>query len=165
MTDAKRRLRRALSRVPWLLTLARLAVITIRTCLRSRVTGLASAAGFFLLLSLPPLVLGLFGGLGYLGNMLGEAAVTDVRAAVTDYAARFLTEDVINSTLGPTIDDVFRGGRIDLLSVGFLLSLWSGSRALNVFVDTISIMYGAAFFMYVLSACETDSLSISLLMI
>ena len=26
--------------------------------------------------------------------------------------------------------------------MGFLLSLWSGSRALNVFVDTISIMYG-----------------------
>ena len=35
-----------------------------------------------------------------------------------------------------------RGPRFDLLSLGFVLSLWSGSRALNVFVDTISIMYG-----------------------
>ena len=33
-------------------------------------------------------------------------------------------------------------GRGDLISLGFLLSIWSGSRALNVFVDTISIMYG-----------------------
>jgi membrane protein len=40
------------------------------------------------------------------------------------------------------LDDVFRGGRFDVISVGFLLALWSGSRALNVLVDTITIMYG-----------------------
>ena len=34
------------------------------------------------------------------------------------------------------------GGRIDVISIGFVLALWSGSRALNVFIDTISIMYG-----------------------
>ena len=27
-------------------------------------------------------------------------------------------------------------------SIGFILALWSGSRVLNVYVDTISIMYG-----------------------
>lgn len=142
MTDAKRRLRRTLARVPGLLTLARLVIATVRVCLRYRVTGLASEAGFFALLSLPPLVLGLFGGLGYLGDALGRQNVEQVRQAINDYAAQFLTEDVINDTLGPTVDDVFRDGRFDLISLGFLLSLWSGSRALNVFVDTISIMYG-----------------------
>ena len=34
------------------------------------------------------------------------------------------------------------GGRFDVISVGFVLALWSGSRALNVFVDTITIMHG-----------------------
>ena len=34
------------------------------------------------------------------------------------------------------------GGRYDVISIGFVLALWSGSRALNVFVDTITIMYG-----------------------
>ena len=29
-----------------------------------------------------------------------------------------------------------------MVSIGFVLALWSGSRALNVFVDTITIMYG-----------------------
>ena len=75
MTDAKRRLRRLLAQVPGLLPLARLVVVTTRICLRYRVTGLASEAGFFALLSLPPLVLGLFGGLGYLGTALGPVAV------------------------------------------------------------------------------------------
>lgn len=135
-------LRRWLAHVPVLRTLWRLTLETVRVCLRYRVTGLASEAGFFALLSLPPLVLGLFGGVGYLGQWLGGQAVEDVRAAIETYAARFLTPEVIESTLGPTVDDVFAGGRFDLLSVGFVLSLWSGSRALNVFVDTISIMYG-----------------------
>jgi membrane protein len=142
VTDLRRRLRRVLATVPALEALARLTVETIRVCLRYRVTGLASEAGFFALLSLPPLVLGLFGGVGYVGRWLGPETVDDVRGAIETYAARFLTEDVISSTLGPTVDSVFLDGRFDLISVGFVLSLWSGSRALNVFVDTIAIMYG-----------------------
>ena len=47
-----------------------------------------------------------------------------------------------SKTLLPTFHDVVSGPRFDLLSIGFVLSLWSGSRALNVFVDTIAIMYG-----------------------
>lgn len=142
MTDAKRRLRRALARVPGAIPVARLTIETIRICLRYRVTGLASEAGFFALLSLPPLVLGLFGGLGYVGDWLGPDAVQQVRDAINEYASRFVTTDVIDSTLAPTVEDVLRDGRFDLISLGFLLSLWSGSRALNVFVDTIAIMYG-----------------------
>ncbi len=42
----------------------------------------------------------------------------------------------------PTINDVLEGGRFDVISLGFVLALWSGSRALNVFVDTITIMHG-----------------------
>jgi len=142
MTDAKRRLRRLLSRVPGLLPLARLVVATIRVCLRYRVTGLASEAGFFALLSLPPLILGLVGGLAFVGDALGTDKVEEVITSINAYAAQFLTPEVINETLLPTIGDVMSGPRFDLLSLGFLLSLWSGSRALNVFVDTISIMYG-----------------------
>lgn len=142
VTDAKRRLRRWLARFPALESLARLTVETIRICLRYRVTGLASEAGFFALLSLPPLVLGLFGGVGYVGRWLGEDTVETVRTSIDQYASRFLTDDIISRTLAPTVDDVFQDGRFDLISVGFVLSLWSGSRALNVLVDTVSIMYG-----------------------
>ncbi|CAN7457261.1 YihY/virulence factor BrkB family protein [Knoellia sp. LjRoot47] len=142
MTDAKRRLRRWLARFPAVEALARLTVETIRICLRYRVTGLASEAGFFALLSLPPLVLGLFGGVGYVGRWLGTDTVETVRNGITEFAGRFLTTDVISTTLAPTVDDVFTAGRFDLISVGFVLSLWSGSRALNVLVDTVSIMYG-----------------------
>lgn len=156
------RIRRELDKVHGATTSARLVLETIRACLRYRVTGLASEAAFFMLLSLPPLVLGLFGGVGYVGHWLGTNAVSEVTFAIREYAARFLTEDSITQVLVPTVDDVFRGGRFDLVSIGFLLALWSGSRALNVFVDTIAIMYGQS---GVRGIVRTRALSFSLYLI
>jgi membrane protein len=115
---------------------------TVRVCLRYRVTGLAAEAGFFALLSLPPLVLGLAGTAAWIGRELGVATTVALRQALRDVTAPFLTEQVVESTLLPTLENAIDTPRLDLISVGFLLSLWSGSRALNVYVDTISIMYG-----------------------
>lgn len=138
----KAKVRRALLRVPGAMPVARLTVETIRVCLRYRVTGLASEAGFFMLLSLPPLVLGLFGGVGYIGGWLGNDIVKDLIKGIQDFASEFLVANVVDQIILPTANDVLQNGRGDLISLGFLLSIWSGSRALNVFVDTISIMYG-----------------------
>ncbi len=142
MVEKKQAVKRALARVPGGLLLARLVAETVRVCLRYRVTGLASEAGFFALLSFPPLVLGLFGGVGYLGSWMGDVTIESFVHQIQLYAGNFLTQDIIDDLLLPTVNDVLSSGRGDLLSIGFLLSLWSGSRALNVFVDTISIMYG-----------------------
>lgn len=140
--EVKRRVHRALVHVPGAVTAVRLVLGTTQVSLRYRVTGLASEGAFFMLLSLPPLVLGLFGGVGYVGSILGPHTVDRVVRAISTYAAQFLSQDTIDELLLPTVEDVLRRGRADLISVGFLLSLWSGSRALNVFVDTITIMYG-----------------------
>lgn len=134
--------RSALARVPGALALARLVRETVALCMRYRVTGLAAEAGFFALLSFPPLLFGLLGGVGYLGGWIGEDAVTRVTEAIEAYSSRFLTEKSLRDVLMPTISDALRGGRPDVISAGFLLSLWSGSRALNVLLDTVSIMYG-----------------------
>ncbi len=114
----------------------------VAVCLRYRVTGLAAEAGFFALLSMPPLVLGLVGTIGHFGRWLGAEAVADVRLEIIELARRGLTERSVTQVIVPTIDEVLGGGRFELVSLGFVLSLWSGSRALNVFVDTITIMYG-----------------------
>jgi membrane protein len=145
MAAALRALRRLLARLWALRTVNRawrLTRETVAICMRYRVTGLASEAGFFALLSLPPLVLGLFGGVGYAGKAVGRNNVTALQDQITDLASKVLTSHTVASAITPTLDDVFKNGRADLISIGFLLSLWSGSRALNVFVDTISIMYG-----------------------
>jgi membrane protein len=123
-------------------TFVALVVGTVRACLRYRVTGLAAEAGFFALLSLPPLVLGLAGTAAWIGQELGVGTAVALRQAVRDTVSPFLTDQVVEAALIPTLDNALATPRLDLISIGFLLSLWSGSRALNVYVDTISIMYG-----------------------
>jgi uncharacterized BrkB/YihY/UPF0761 family membrane protein len=53
-----------------------------------------------------------------------------------------LTQNVVDTVIMPTFTDAIATPRYDLISIGFVLSLWSGSRVLNVYIDTISIMYG-----------------------
>jgi membrane protein len=120
----------------------RLVVSTVGTCYRNRVTGLAAEAAFFALLSLPPLLFGLAGSIGYVFDSFSPTQVEEVRRSILEVSARALTPQTVDAIVRPTLDEVFRGGRFDVISVGFILALWSGSRALNVFVDTITIMYG-----------------------
>ena len=120
----------------------RIVVLTVGTCMRNRVTGLAAEAAFFAILSLPPLIFALAGSIGYVFAQLDNSQISDVRQTVLDLAARALTPETVDKIIRPTLNDVLEGGRYDVISIGFILALWSGSRALNVFVDTITIMYG-----------------------
>ncbi len=123
-------------------TLWRLIVTTVSSCLRYRVTGLAAEGAFFAVVSVPPLVFALAGAVGYVSEQFSAAQVEEVRRAVIDLCATFLTDNAVTTVIEPTVDDVLEGGRLDVISLGFVLALWSGSRALNVFVDTITIMHG-----------------------
>ncbi len=120
----------------------RLVVSVVGTCFRNRVTGLAAEAAFFALLSLPPLIFGLAGSIGYVFNSFSSDQVEQVRSSLLELASRALTEPTVDTIVRPTLNDVLGPGRFDIISIGFILALWSGSRALNVFVDTITIMYG-----------------------
>ena len=116
---------------------------TVGVCLRYRVTGLAAEGAFFAILSLPPLIFGLAGSLGYIASKYFEVeTIDDIKQQIAQLAARALTDESVQSVIVPTLNQVLNGGRPDVISIGFVLALWSGSRALNVFVDTITIMYG-----------------------
>jgi len=125
-----------------LTTLWRLIVTTVSSCLRYRVTGLAAEAAFFAVLSVPPLIFALAGGIGYVANQFDPGQVDDMRNAVLDFSGRLLTDRAVDKVIEPTLNDVLKGGRFDVISLGFVLALWSGSRALNVFIDTITVMHG-----------------------
>ncbi len=120
----------------------RLLTSTIGSCFRHRVTGLAAEAAFFAILSLPPLVFGLAGSITYIVRRVEPTQIASFKTSFLDLSSRVLTDESIKDVVAPTLNTVLRGGRFDVISIGFVLSLWSGSRALNVFVDTITIMYG-----------------------
>lgn len=121
----------------------RLLASTVGSCFRYRVTGLAAEAAFFAILSLPPLVFGLAGSVGYFMKKIDPGEITTLRAKLLDLSGHVLTQTSVHDVVEPTLNLVVKGlPRFDVVSVGFVLALWSGSRALNVFVDTITIMYG-----------------------
>lgn len=120
----------------------RLVVTTVGACMTHRVTGLAAEAAFFAILSVPPLIFALVGAIGFVSERYPPAQVADLQESILSLASRALTDDAVRRVIEPTIDEVLREGRFDVMSLGFFLALWSGSRALNVFVDTITIMHG-----------------------
>lgn len=120
----------------------RVVVTTVGSCLKYRVTGLAAEAAFFAVLSVPPLVFALAGAVGYVSDRFSAAQIDQITTSVIELFSTFLTDSAVNRVIKPTMDEVLEGGRFDVISLGFVLALWSGSRALNVFVDTITIMHG-----------------------
>ncbi|ESQ00799.1 Integral membrane protein [Streptomyces sp. GBA 94-10 4N24] len=107
-----------------------------------RILGLAAEAAFFTLLSVPPLLLSLVGLLGYVDSWTGADTIASVEQNILEASRAVLTDQGVREIAQPILHDVTKGGSPDLISIGFLLALWSGSRAVNVFIDTITVMYG-----------------------
>lgn len=120
----------------------RLARRTMSNAWRHRVLGLAAEAGFWQLLSLPPLLLSLLGALGYVAEAIGHNSLASIRTSILSGAGDLLTESVVDEAVRPTVDEVLSRGRPDVISIGFVLSLWTGSTAMATFVNTITIAYG-----------------------
>ncbi|MFF3389617.1 YihY/virulence factor BrkB family protein [Streptomyces sp. NPDC002669] len=115
---------------------------TVNSCMEYRILGLAAEAAFFTLLSLPPLLLGLIGLLGYVDEWTSTTTVASIERNILNAAHTVLSERGVNDFAKPLLADVTTGARPDVISIGFAIALWSGSRAVNVFIDTITVMYG-----------------------
>ncbi|WP_411572655.1 YihY/virulence factor BrkB family protein [Streptomyces anulatus] len=115
---------------------------TVNSCIEYRILGLAAEAAFFTLLSLPPLLLGMIGLLGYVDEWTTTTTVASIERNILSAAQTVLSERGVNDFAKPLLADVTTGARPDIISIGFAIALWSGSRAVNVFIDTITVMYG-----------------------
>ncbi|MDI3390125.1 YihY/virulence factor BrkB family protein [Streptomyces sp. B-S-A8] len=115
---------------------------TVDSCVEYRILGLAAEAAFFTLLSVPPLLLSLIGLLGYVDTWTGADTIQSLRENILEASRTVLSDQGVKEIAQPILDDVMKGGRPDVISIGFVLSLWSGSRAVTVFIDTITVMYG-----------------------
>jgi membrane protein len=118
-----------------------LSIRTVRDSLDDRLPGLAAEVSFYLLLSLPPLLLVGLGILSYVGDWFGPDAVTEVSETVIDAASGVLTESTIEEVIRPAVDRLLARGRADIISIGVVLALWAGSRALRVIVQAVTIAY------------------------
>src|ERR1700754_4685772 len=98
----------------------------------------SAQAAFWSALSLPPLLLGMLGSLAYVAPLFGPESLTMIEEQLINTASHFFSKNVVREIIEPTVRDIVRGARGEVVSVGFVISLWAGSSAVSAFVDSIT---------------------------
>ncbi|HVL88731.1 MAG TPA: YihY/virulence factor BrkB family protein [Actinomycetota bacterium] len=115
--------------------------LTARSAREDRITAIAAQLAFFALLAIPSALLLLAGTAGYVDRLFGSEAGAALKEQVETALGSFLDPDAMRSFVQPIVDDLFAGGRADLLSIGALVGLWSASRAVRVLIESMNIAY------------------------
>lgn len=98
----------------------------------------SAQAAFWCALSLPPLLLGMLGSLAFVAPLFGPETLPTIETQIIDTAARFFSSNVVTEIIEPTVRDIVQGARGEVVSLGFVISLWAGSSAISAFVDSIT---------------------------
>jgi membrane protein len=98
----------------------------------------SAQAAFWCALSLPPLLLGMLGSLAYIAPIFGPDTLPAIQEQFISTAGRFFSRNVVNEIIAPTVRDIVTGARGEVVSLGFVISLWAGSSAISAFVDSIT---------------------------
>lgn len=102
----------------------------------------SAQAGFWSVLSLPPLLLGLLGSLAYVAPVFGPDTLPTIQAQLISTSSSFFSRNIVNELIEPTIQDIVQGARGEVVSLGFVISLWAGSSAVSAFVDSVVEAHG-----------------------
>jgi membrane protein len=114
--------------------------ISLRTLSKSwddSIFSESAQAGFWSCLSLPPLLLGMLGSLAYVAPLFGADTLPTIEQRVISTAHSFFSPSVVNEIIEPTIRDIAGQARGEVVSLGFVISLWAGSSAMSTFVDSV----------------------------
>ena len=117
-----------------------LSIATVRDARRDRVPGLAAEVALFTLISLPALLLVVLGSLGYVADLLGPGGRGELGRLVFAVPRAALSESTFTA-YEELVRPVTTQGRVDVIGVGLLVGLWTGSRAMKRVLDTITIAY------------------------
>jgi membrane protein len=97
----------------------------------------SAQAAFWCALSLPPLLLGMLGSLAYVAPLFGPDTMSVIEQRLVSMSNKVFSPSVVHEIIEPTIADIDRGARGEVVSLGFLISLWAGSSAISAFVDSV----------------------------
>ncbi|MCW2514514.1 MAG: putative rane protein [Mycobacterium sp.] len=97
----------------------------------------SAQAAFWCALSLPPLLLGMLGSLAYIAPLFGPDTLQTIQDRLISTAGNLFSSNVVNEIIQPTVSDIVAGARGEVVSLGFVISLWAGSSAVSAFVDSV----------------------------
>src|SRR5271165_894299 len=115
----------------------RVVVRTLSKAWDDSIFSESAQAAFWQVLSLPPLLLGLLGSLAYIAPLFGPDTLATIEHRLISAANSFFSPSIVNEIVAPTITDIVQGARGEVVSVGFVISLWAGSSAISAFVDSV----------------------------
>jgi membrane protein len=121
---------------PW-----RLLTRTLGKAWEGNIFSEAAEAAFWQTLSLPPLLLGLLGSLGFVGEWFGQDVVAAVHDRIIGFCKTVFSSNAVQDIIEPTVNSILTVGKGEIVSVGFLISLWAGSSAMSSFVDAITVAH------------------------
>jgi membrane protein len=122
---------------------AAVAVRTVTGAMDDRLPGLAAEIAFWVLLSLPALLLSVIAATGVIGDAFAGGDWQDQLVNRTVEVSRLaLTTTTIERIVRPALEELLEGGGIGLISLAFAAAVWTASRAVRVVLTTLAIVAG-----------------------
>jgi membrane protein len=122
--------------------MARFVSRLIHIFIYRRVLGLSAEAAFWLVFSLPWLLLGGVSVIGYVDQWLPNADSIEVQVQVLNFVSEFVNDEVMSVYVEPLVNQVFVQTSAGLPIASFLVALWSGSRSIQTFIEANMIING-----------------------
>ena len=79
----------------------------------------------------------MLGSLAFVAPLFGADTLPTIQKRLVTTAHSFFAPSVVNEIIEPTIRDIATNARGEVVSVGFVISLWAGSSAISSFVDSV----------------------------
>jgi membrane protein len=116
-----------------------LVVRTVERSMEHRLPGLAAETAFWVLLSLPALLLATIATAGVLGGGERGHWREQLVDRITEVSQVALTPETIDGLVRPVLEGLFDEGGVGLVSFAFIATVWTASRAVRVVLTTIAV--------------------------
>ena len=116
---------------------------TVDGAIRDRLPGLAAETSFYIILSLPALLVALLAAMpAFVPDVNGQDWQDELIARTSEVASVALTSNTIDAVVENVIEPLLEGGGVGLVSTAFLAAIWVSSRAVKVVLTTTALVYG-----------------------
>jgi membrane protein len=121
--------------------------VVIRTtdaAIADRLPGLAAETSFYVILSLPALIVALVAAIpAFLPTIDGQDWQDELVARTLEVASVALTQSTVDN-LEPLLRSLLEGGGVGVVSTAFVAAIWVASRAVKVVLTTTALVYGGS---------------------
>jgi membrane protein len=121
--------------------------VLIRTsdnAIRDRLPGLAAEIAFYVLLSLPALIVAVIAAIpAFLPEIDGQDWQEELIARAVEVSSVALTASTIDTVVETVLRPLLTGGGVGVVSTAFVAAIWVASRAVKVVLTTTALVYGS----------------------